>query len=213
MESFFQISLQEILNLIILAGLGVYSFKMTKKVEYLKGQLDVSTSNDKWLINKQSRALIDLSEKIFSIQNNFSKFPKYNEIGYNISTDFSSEFSIQTLGLGYLSIFIDDKKMFSILDSYLKKLFEINKKKNEIIKILETKFIQAQDISVDEKNEMEQSGSAGSYCIQPDAYKDLNKEYYDFLFENLYDKEYHELIKYIRNWLRSSDRLNKLSKN
>jgi hypothetical protein len=74
----------EILNTLILLGLGIYSFKMTKKVEFLKSQLNVSTENKKWFINEQNNALINLTEEVFSIIFKLKQFPEYNQVkGYH----------------------------------------------------------------------------------------------------------------------------------
>lgn len=213
MLSFLQNNWLKILNTLILLGLGIYSFIMTKKVEFLKSQLNVSSDNKKWFIKEQNKALIKLSEEIFSLIHKLKKFPEYNQVNFNLKDKFHGnmleEFSTHKLNLDYLTILFNKNETLGIVEAYYKILEELFTYKQDILNELENRHRNVQIRNEDMPQDLiEQGFNFGDFSMQPDDYYKMRKTYFSLFQEKVYGKEYKAFTEYVRNFLKSSNRLN-----
>lgn len=124
MVNFLQNNWLELINTAILLGLGWYSIKMTKKVEYLKSKLDISASNEKWYIDLQNNTLIKLVEDFNSIAEKLDEMPEY-QMNFNSSEllikyhdSLQTDISAENLNLGKIRLLIEDKDLINAILSY-----------------------------------------------------------------------------------------------
>src|SRR6056297_3053687 len=60
---------------------------ITKDIEIIKSQLEISTSNKKWFLEEQNKIMVQLVEKVFEINNELLKLPDWDETSKISITD------------------------------------------------------------------------------------------------------------------------------
>lgn len=224
MEHYFYIILLIILSLFLLYIQNYFRQKgknlatkedikaITKEIEIIKSQLEVSTSNKKWFIDEQNKILINLSRKFIEIRDLLFEFPNLEETNQkDLVLKFydnpRNQLNARELDLSYLVIFIDDNKIIkSTKDLYENLLQVLNKKKKVLNKIIESTNI-AQQCTEQEYIELMAEGYNPNYSfMQPDEFYQLKKEYLDYYMEHFNNKEWNDFISSVRAFLKSTER-------
>lgn len=186
--------------------------EITNKVEEIRGEIEVSTSNEKWFISEQNKALIKLSEDIFTIIHKLKKIPEIGDCSYTKIQEFyisMDEFSTHKLNLGYLAILFDKEATMSIVESYYKILEDLAQHKKVILDDLNIQHSNAQIPSDEMPEDLSLQGYRyGDFCMQPAEYYKIRKVYFNIFEEKIYGKEYKAFTEYVRNFLKSSNRSN-----